>query len=198
MDKRTKYSISDYVGKSFGLWTVTGFSHKDKNRTQNWWVKCQCGESQVVLLSNLLRGTSIGCKKCGSLKNRGLKNSQWTGERYISGSFFGSVSQSAKSRGIDFGLTIKEVDKLICEQKFKCAYTGLDITFSQVQSGSNYDRVVEQTASLDRLDSSKGYFIGNVQFVHKSVNLMKWDLTEKRFLETINKIYKSRFDSVVI
>ena len=93
---------------------------------------------------------------------------------------------------------MRAVDKLICEQKFKCAYTGLDITFSQVQSGSNYDRVVEQTAPLGRLDSSKGYFIVNVQFVHKSVNLIKWNLTEKRFLETINKIYKFRFDSVGI
>ena len=151
-----------------------------------------------MLLSNLLRGSSIGCKKCGSLRNRGVKNSQWKGGKYISGSFFASLKGSAKSRGIDFNVTINELEKLIYEQKFKCAYTGLDLTFSKVQSGSNYDRVAEQTASLDRLDSSKGYFIGNVQFVHKSVNSMKWELTESMFLETINKIYKFRFDNVGI
>jgi hypothetical protein len=34
---------------------------------------------------------------------------------------------------------------------------------------------------LDRIDSSKGYTIDNVQWVHKIVNIMKHDVEEKEF-----------------
>ena len=38
-----------------------------------------------------------------------------------------------------------------------------------------------KTASLDRIDSSKGYTEDNIQWVHKDVNQMKMDLPEQRF-----------------
>lgn len=37
-------------------------------------------------------------------------------------------------------------------------------------------------ASLDRIDSDKGYIEGNVQWLHKWVNLMKSDFTQDEFL----------------
>jgi hypothetical protein len=39
-----------------------------------------------------------------------------------------------------------------------------------------------KTASLDRIDSSKGYIEGNVQWVHRNINLMKLDHSEEKFL----------------
>ena len=39
------------------------------------------------------------------------------------------------------------------------------------------------TASLDRIDSTKGYFIENVQWVHKYVNIMKWHTANQEFIE---------------
>jgi hypothetical protein len=39
------------------------------------------------------------------------------------------------------------------------------------------------TASLDRIDSSKGYIIGNVQWAHKMVNRMKNDMPQEEFIE---------------
>lgn len=44
------------------------------------------------------------------------------------------------------------------------------------------------TASLDRIDSSKGYIEGNVQWVHKYVNVMKWDFSMEEFLDICRKI----------
>ena len=38
------------------------------------------------------------------------------------------------------------------------------------------------TASLDRIDSSKGYIQGNIQWVHKRINQMKWDSEENDFI----------------
>jgi hypothetical protein len=40
----------------------------------------------------------------------------------------------------------------------------------------------EGTASLDRIDSSKGYSKDNVQWVHKRLNAVKQNLTPEEFL----------------
>lgn len=39
------------------------------------------------------------------------------------------------------------------------------------------------TASLDRIDSSKGYVEGNVHWVHKDINIMKWDFPLETFIK---------------
>ena len=39
------------------------------------------------------------------------------------------------------------------------------------------------TASIDRIDSSIGYVIGNVQWVHKQVNFMKGTMEQKEFIK---------------
>lgn len=44
------------------------------------------------------------------------------------------------------------------------------------------------TASLDRIDSSKGYVVGNVQWVHKDVNTVKWDLTLDNFFRVCKMV----------
>lgn len=46
------------------------------------------------------------------------------------------------------------------------------------------------TASLDRIDSTKGYVVGNVQRVHKSVNMMKQSLPNHIFIDWCQKIAK--------
>ena len=47
---------------------------------------------------------------------------------------------------------------------------------------------INGTASLDRIDSSKGYVPGNIQCVHKDINALKTDFSEERFLELIHMI----------
>lgn len=44
---------------------------------------------------------------------------------------------------------------------------------------------------LDRIDSSKGYIEGNVQWVHKDVNMMKQNYSQKYFIEMCKKIYET-------
>jgi hypothetical protein len=48
------------------------------------------------------------------------------------------------------------------------------------------------TASLDRIDSSKGYFKGNVQWIHKDLNVMKMDLTEEKFIDYCKLVYENK------
>jgi hypothetical protein len=44
------------------------------------------------------------------------------------------------------------------------------------------------TASLDRIDSNKDYVEGNIQWVHKHLNLMKNILSQEYFINLCNKV----------
>ena len=50
---------------------------------------------------------------------------------------------------------------------------------------------VDITASLDRIDSLKGYTEDNVQWVHKHINFMKGSLSENKFIEYCKLIVKN-------
>lgn len=59
-----------------------------------------------------------------------------------------------------------------------------DITLNPRWSQQNKGRMENiQTASIDRIDNSKGYIVGNVQWVHKQVNFMKGTMKQKEFIK---------------
>lgn len=47
-------------------------------------------------------------------------------------------------------------------------------------------------ASLDRIDSSLGYIIGNVQWVYKGVNFMKGEMSHDYFIEMCKMITENQ------
>ena len=74
---------------------------------------------------------------------------------------------------------------IFIQQKGKCALTGLNITFAETARQRKF-----ATASLDRIDSSKGYIKDNVQWIHKDIQRMKMDLSEEKFLDLCQKVVK--------
>jgi hypothetical protein len=64
------------------------------------------------------------------------------------------------------------------KQLGKCALSDITLEFP-----SFGDKATVQTASLDRINSDIGYFKDNIQWLHKDVNKMKWELGQERFLE---------------
>ena len=84
----------------------------------------------------------------------------------------------AKIRDIKFEITLAQAWDKFCEQDKKCALTGLPLTFAR-----NYDNAItQQSASLDRINSAGDYTLDNIQWVHKTVNMMKRDLDQQEFL----------------
>jgi len=51
------------------------------------------------------------------------------------------------------------------------------------------------SASLDRIDSSKGYIQGNVQFVAYGINLAKNNFSDADVISFLDSIHTSRFKS---
>lgn len=155
-------------------------SQKKINNKFVWKCKCDCGNTCYAKGYQLTDGTK---KSCGCLIKTNIKNHHhgWMGCKNISGTIFSRIKHGAESRNIKFDISIEDLNKLFEKQNKKCALTGLDIFFGKLTRDDN-------TASLDRIDSSKSYTIDNVQWVHKDVNKMKQSLQQDYFIEMCKKI----------
>lgn len=84
----------------------------------------------------------------------------------------GEIKQRAKCNGLDFDLTLKDLE--YCEY---CPIFGIKLDISPEASNDN-------KPSVDRIDNSKGYVRGNVHIVSGRANRIKSDasLEELRLL----------------
>ena len=74
------------------------------------------------------------------------------------------------------------------EQQGICPFTGVKLNLSEY---NKVDTNILTSASLDRIDSSKGYIKGNVRWVSRSINLMKSDRTDDVAWEICRVIYEN-------
>jgi len=163
----------NYIGREFGKWTIVGDAPSDNRKRKHFEVRCSCGTRRIVDANSLKLKLSKGCNQC---KYRtGDQHHNWCGYKEISGSMWLQIVNGAKQRNLVLDVTIEYIYDLYLKQDKKCQLTGLPITFCAKGYG-------ETTASLDRIDSSKGYVIGNVQWLHKKVNCLKQDISEDEFI----------------
>ena len=53
----------------------------------------------------------------------------------------------------------------------------------------------ESNASVDRIDSSKGYVIDNIQWVYRKINRMKNDVSDMDFVDLCTLVHNFRHDN---
>ena len=104
--------------------------------------------------------------------------------------YWNSLMSGAKRRNISFDISIEYAWKILIDQNKKCALSGIDLTFCT----SRIEKTSFQTASLDRIDSSKGYVEGNIQWTHKSINKMKMNIDQNEFINFCKLISNYRSD----
>lgn len=98
----------------------------------------------------------------------------------MSKSLFSRIKTNANIRKLDFDITSKYIYELFLKQNEKCALSGLEITLPKCNADIQFGQF---TASLDRIDSSKGYTEDNIQWVHKKINIMKQDMSDTQFID---------------
>ena len=77
---------------------------------------------------------------------------------------------------------------MFLKQNKKCALSGVLLSFNTIAK----NQTSKKTASLDRIDSSKGYIEGNVQWVHKKINDLKSNFDEDTLIKMCNLISKNK------
>ena len=161
------------IGQTFGYLTVVNRAEREKNTKRKriqWQCNCKCGNTVVVSSHKLLGGNT---KSCGCYKAERQLSVHWKGYKEIGSTMWSNYKCHAASRNLVFEITIEYAWMLYEQQNRQCSLTNLPIGFGKKG---------KSTASLDRIDSTKGYVEGNVQWVHKDVNRMKMDLEQTRLI----------------
>lgn len=146
---------------------------KHKNRLM-YKVQCDCGRIDIKRKDWVISGRTTSCKNCAS-KRTAAKYPPPTNRKGcegLSGTHFLSIKNGALRRNLSFDLTPEFLWKLYQDQNGMCALTNLPIILVNKIKNQNVDWDII-TASLDRIDSSKGYEVDNVQWVHKEINRLK-------------------------
>lgn len=161
-------------GDKIGVWFVTEQPFK-KNKWGSYLVEAQCAVCGAVVekVADALRQS--GCREC-YLEER---KQNYAG---LSVNLFNRIKDNAVKREFEFNITIEQVWSLFEKQKGLCALSGVEIFFDHTSS-LHSERRKKTTASLDRKDSSIGYVLDNIQWVHKKVNVMKMDMNQDSFID---------------
>lgn len=160
---------------------------KTVSNSARWVCRCDCGQVKDISIAGLLSGDS---QSCGCL-NRELveKNRLYRGFGTIPNSYWGEVSRGAKARKRALNITAEQAFNKLVAQEYRCALTGWDIGFGK-KSRICVKRV-RNTASLDRIDSTRDYDLDNIQWVHVDVNRMKLHYPQEFFLKMCCDVCKT-------
>jgi dUTP pyrophosphatase len=170
----------ELTNKKYGKVLVLKKHGKNSHGDILWLCKCQCGKETIRTASHLLGTPNVSCG-CGNKIGKELYN--WTGYEDISGSYLKRIKSNAKSKNRECTVSPEYLWNLYLKQNKKCAISGVDIRFA---SGS------KQTASLDRIDNTKGYIEGNVQWVHKYINRIRSDFSVEYFKSICQTVINNR------
>lgn len=166
----------DLTGRTYGKWRV--LKREDTVRKTSsihaYLCECACGRRRRVAASSLRMGSSRGCSDCAA---RALVKT------IIPSAYMGSLKNSAFKRGIPFLVDAEYLQALYERQGRKCALTG-----TRLNMGDGNTELSSMTASVDRIDSMGVYEPGNVQWVHKLVNQMKWDFNQQDFINICHAV----------
>jgi hypothetical protein len=181
----SKENIKSKIGIKINRWTIIEYLENEK-LSGTLRCRCECGTEQKVRYYDIISEQTKGCnscsgieksKNCGKYKRKiGKNNWKFSGYKEISGHYWANLKHRARKTGKELSITIEYAYELLEKQNFKCKISGLEIELPSCMNK-------RWTASLDRIDSTKGYIEGNVQWLHKDINTMKWNFNQDQFIK---------------
>ena len=92
-------------------------------------------------------------------------------------------------RNQEVNITIEDLKNQWEFQNGICPFTGVNLVIS------SYNKIKKNpiySASLDRIDSTKGYVKGNIRWVSRAINWMKNDMSDDMVNELINHLIENK------
>lgn len=176
-----KYKNLYLINQRFGKLLILNKDKTNSHGETYFNCLCDCGKTVSLIKRNIL--TAKQCKYCSFKKGR-------KSYKDISLTYWNVLARGASIRGTEFEITIEYAWEIWEKQQGKCAISGVQLNLIASQAKCNK---ILRTASVDRIDSSKGYIKGNIQWVHKEVNDLKSNWNEKDFINWIKIIYEYQF-----
>mgnify|MGYP001555746683 CR=1 FL=1 len=175
--KKMPKSLNVSAGDRFGYWTVTTgcIVRTGVRGLRSVECECECGLIRTVEVFNLVNGRSAGCTDC--VRNNTYKvrsngfDSRWRADRirrkYI---------RSASSRGIDFELSLEDVEWMIRSNYWYCDSPPAN-TYSEGPRESSF-----MYMGIDRKINSLGYSKDNCIPCCAVCNRAKMNMTSLEFV----------------
>lgn len=116
-----------------------------------------------------------------------IKN--FSGNKHDEFTPFREILRTVRNRHKEFDLDLQYLSDLWISQKGKCPYTKLKLILPTWNNTPD----IRYRASLDRIDSSKGYIKGNVQFVATPINYLKGTMSDEDTKSYLREIAASIF-----
>lgn len=168
------------INETYGVWTVLEKSNK-KRKSGTPLYKCKDNRGNIRYRSSgdLRRSSkrnldiALKCSRSGELTN-GFPNH-----------VYATIVGNAKGRGRSVEINHSYLANLLKNQDNKCALTGIYIKCGKTQKEH---QKLFNSASLDRIDSNKGYIEGNLQFVLGKINMMKNTYSQEEFIEMCRSV----------
>lgn len=166
----------DECGKSFDR------LKKEYTRSKNLGRKSFCNRTCQAINGNKQRDKEFYKLHCYDI-------SQHAGCRQDEYSPFRTFLTKGKSSNIKHtnNLSLEYLKSLWEKQRGICPYSGIKMIIARNTKASNKTRSLKK-ASLDRIDSSKGYIEGNVEFVCLGVNLAKCNFAKEEAISFFKEI----------
>lgn len=168
----------------------------------------QCNNSFDKPVSDIKRNLKIGrqnfCSRNCSVKYAHIvghyKNSYKTSYKNLPKKLRDELSPFRRLLGTcnrrfnDFTLTLIDVKNQWEKQNGVCPYTGIQLSLDTYSAQASVEDKMKQ-ASLDRIDSNRGYVVDNVEFIAMPINYMKHDFPKEvviDFLKTVSIHWKDK------
>ncbi len=168
--------IKEIVGKKFGKWEALEYIIPSNENRRSFLFKCvcECGKVRILCSRVLLSNHTNSCHNCS-----GRLPVEVAGFNVV----YCRYKAAARNRKVKWELSKDEFRGLV---ESNCYYTGLPpSTICKVSEGSYIYN------GVDRLDSSKGYFMDNCVPCITRVNIMKMNLPYSEFIELCALITKT-------
>lgn len=177
--------VKDLKFKRFGKLLVLDRISASRQGSATWKCLCDCGVEKILSSDHLTRKNNP-VKSCGCRikERRGPNHPDWKGCGLISGNWWYNHvlrnRKSARKNPPEVKVTIEYAWDLFEKQNGRCKLSDIELRFGSTTQNN--------TASLDRIDSSKGYIEGNVQWVHKDINFMKRTYDQHYFISLCRRV----------
>lgn len=171
MEKNDRYGYLSYTGNTF---------YKENTKKIIYEFICDCGKIIKTQRDTVLRGEKKSCG-CKSTTCNYIEIKEKWGEDYPFHVLHTRFFERSKQKNIDFTITAMDIKNQYKLQDGKCFYTKQEIFMPTGFSIKNMSK--PNIASIDRIDSSKGYHPDNIQLTTKAMNLFKYTLSHEELLE---------------
>lgn len=191
---------TDLTGQRFGRLTVLSYLSPadgkllfpDRRREGRWLCRCDCGVEKYINTSTIRNTKSCGCLN----REMAAENGRTSGRiakyipdrrRFLVNRVANYYRTNANTRGIEWALSLDDVQSLILSE---CVYCGSQLS-NKLKTENKFGEIeILMHNGIDRIDSTKGYVIGNVVPCCKICNTAKLNLSLTDFYEWVQRVYE--------